>query len=328
MKIRDSIFDIAEAEYNAMQKDKKLEFANETTTSSSGVSSVQGKEWINEILMFAKQNTFFEQFAYVKTAAKGVKDVALPLITSNITFTSFSTEATARTKTEITTLNTVVFTPASIKYGAVISDEVVDTTQVDMFEFVKDQLAYQAAYGIDTLCAAAIAEATPAATIYGGAASGTSTLESGDVLTPKLINKAQRYLKVNGWVNEKSRPFVAFIPSVCEEALMNDSQFTNAAEYGNNEVVMNGEIGKYLGVKVISTEQCPSSSSWGSGSLDGHTCFVLKAKVSYGIVYRRTPNIDFEYKKDESATFFYLNMALHADTLQDKAIVLINVSDE
>jgi len=324
MELRDSIFDIAENE----MKTKKLEFSGETNTSSSGVSTVQGKEWVNEILMFAKQNTFFEQFAYVKTAKKGNKDVALPIITSNLTFTSFSTEATVRTKTEITNINAVVFTPAPVKYGAVISDEVVETTQVDMFALVRDQLGYQAAYQIDASCATAIAAASPAATIYGGDATGTTSLESGDVLTPALINKAQRYLKQNGWINEKSRPFVAFIPSVCEEALMNDSQFTNASEYGGNEIVMNGEIGKYLGVKIISTEQCPSATTWGSGALSGHTCFVLKAKVSYGIVYRKEPQIETEYKKDEGMYCFYLNMAYMADSLQDKAIVLIKVSDE
>lgn len=327
--MRDSIFDMAEA-YVEDKSRKNLEFANETTTSSSGVSNVQGKEWVNQILYFAKQNMYFEQFAYTKTLKKGNKTVALPLIKSNLSFTSFSTEATTRTKTEITNIDTVDFTPASVKFGAVMSSEVRDTTQVDMFELVRDQLAYQAALTIDNACASAIEDASTsaAAQIYGGDATSTAELESGDVLTPALVNKARRYLKANGWKNEKSRPFVLFIPAVAEEALMNESQFTNASEYGSNDVVMNGEIGKYLGVKVISSEQVPDHSDWGSGTLDGHTCLMVKAKVAYGIAYRKQPEILTEYKKDEDAYFFYLNMAYAADSLQDEAIVLIYVSDE
>lgn len=304
------------------------ELANETDSTTSGVSTVQGTEWLREILEAAKKKMYFEQFAYVSVAPKGIKDVKVPIATTNLSFTTSTTEATSRTMTEVTNVNTVTFTPATQKLGAKVSKEVVQTSQVDYLRFARSQMAYDAALKIDQAFATAIdAEAAPAATLYGGDATNTTTLEAGDILTTDLIAKAQRYLKANGWVSEPDRPFVLFIAATQEEALLKDSQFVNAAEYGSNEVVMNGEIGRYLGIKVISTEQCTSASTWGGGSLSGHTCYLLKAKVAYGIVYRERPTLEFEYKKDDAAYCIYLDMAFQCDTLQGGALVLINVLD-
>ena len=304
------------------------ELANETTTSSRGISTVQGKEWLDFIMKTAEKKMYFQQFAYVANVAKGNKDLAVRIATTNVSFTSISTESTERTLTEVTNLNTVTFTPATSKLGAAISKDVVQTSQVDVIKFVREQIAYDAALKIDTAFATAIAAASsPAATLYGGDATTTGTLTEGDVITTDLVAKAQRYLKANGWVSEPDRPFVLFIPSVAEEAFLKDSQFTNAAEYGTNEVVMNGEIGKYIGIRIIVTEQCTAATNWGSGSLAGHVCFLVKSKVAYGIAYREQPSLDFEYKKDEATYYVYLDMAYQCKTLQENAIVLIKVAD-
>lgn len=305
------------------------ELANETTTSTTGVSTVQGKEWLKVILTTAKKKMFFEQFAYVSTMQQGNKDHAVPICTTHKTFSDTTTEATARTLTEIDNVTAVVFTPTIHKFGAAITKQVVRTSQVDYIQHARDEMAYYAALSIDTAFATAIAAASsPAGTLYGGTATSTATLAAGDILTPTLVNKARRYLKAIGWYPEPDRPFVLFIPAVCEEQLLNDSQFTNAAEYGTNEVVMNGEIGKYLAVKVISTEQCPSASNWGAGgNLAGHTCFLIKGRVAYGIVYGVEPTLDSEYKKDEGEYKLYLDVEYQCKTLQENAIVLVKVLD-
>lgn len=301
--------------------------AGDTTTSTTGVSTVQASQWLKEILEAAKKKMYFEQFAYQTITPQGVKDVRVPRATTNVSFTTTTSEL-SRTYTQIDNVDTVTFTPAVQKLGAKISKEVVDTSQIDYIRFAREQMAYDAALKIDNAFATAIAAAgSPAATLYGGDATNTTTLEAGDILTTDLIAKAQRYLKANGWVSEPDRAFVLFISAVCEEALLKDSQFVNASEYGSNEVVMNGEIGRYLGLRVISTEQCPSASTWGGGSLAGHTCFLLKAKVAYGIAYRDRPTMDFEYRKDEAAYRIYLDMSYECKTLQEGALVLIKVLD-
>lgn len=306
------------------------EFATgDTTTSTTGISDVQGKYWVQQILGAAKKKMFFEQFGTVLTAKKGNKDIEYPIATSNLSFTATTDEGTDRTMTQVDNLSTQTFTPATKRYGAAVSKTVVQTSQVDVVRWAREQMVYDVALNIDTDIASAINDASsPAATLYGGDATSTGELEEGDVLTTDIVAKGQRYLKANGWYPESDKPFVLFIPAVCEEALLKDSQFVNASEYGGNEVVMNGEIGKYLGVRVITTEQCPSESDWGGGSLNGHTCFLLKAKVAYGIAYRERPNLDFEYHKNSSEYRVYLDVAYQAKTLQEGAIVLIKVSDE
>jgi N4-gp56 family major capsid protein len=310
-------------------KNTVKELANETIESSSGISTVQGKEWLKFILETARQKMYFQQFAYVTNVAKGNKDQAVPIAYTNLAFTSSNNEAANRTMTEITNLNTVVFTPVTVKLGATIAKEVVETSQVDVVVFAREQMAYDAALKIDVAFATAIAAAgAPAAVLYGGDATSTASLTAGDVITTDLVAVAQRYIKANGWVSEPGRPFVLFVPAVGEEAFLKDSQFVNASEYGSNEIVANGEIGRYLGIRVIVTEQCPAATTWGGGALAGHTCFLLKAKVAYGIAYREQPTLDFEYLKDQAAYNIYLDMAFQCKVLQQNALVLIKVSDQ
>lgn len=310
-------------------KQSVKELANETTTATTGIDSIQGKEWIKAVLATAKKKMFFEQFAYVTRTSKGNKDVAVPISTVKKQFNVTSTQAVDRTMTEIDNLNAVVFTPVTEKLGAIISKDVVQTSQVDVVAFAREEMADDAALRIDSAFATAInAASSPAAVLYGGDATSTGTLEAGDVITPSLVAKAQRFLKANSWYPEPDKPFVLFIPAVAEEAFLNDSQFVNASEYGDNTVVMNGEIGRYLGIRVVVTEQVPSAANWGSGALAGHTCILAKAKVSYGIAYREQPTADWEYDKDKAAWKIYLDMAFQCKTLQESALVLIRVSDE
>jgi len=299
-----------------------------TTTATSGISTVQGSEWLKAILEAAKKKMFFEQFALVVDVPAGNKDAIVPLALTNKSFTD-STTQTERTYTALDNVTAVTLTPGTHKYGVVIAEDVVRTSQVNVVEFARDQLAYDMALDIDTAIGAGIAaEASPAATLFGGDATSTADIEAGDILTTVLIAKASRYLKANGWISEPDKPFVLFISAANEEALMNDSQFVNASEYGTNEVVMNGEIGKYLGIKVISTEQTPAAATWGvGGNLSGHVCMLVKAKVSYGLAWGLRPRLDSEFSKEYAAYKIYLDCAYATDSLQGGAIVLIKVLD-
>ena len=118
-----------------------------------------------------------------------------------------------------------------------------------------------------------------------------------------------------------------FIAAEQEEALLKDSQFVNASEYGGNEIVMNGEIGRYLGIKVISTQNITSFSDGGGSTYAGHYVYLLKAKVAYGLVYGEKPKLDFEYVKNEATCNVYFDMAYQAKVLQGSALQVIEVLD-
>lgn len=317
------------------------ELSYETTTSSTGVSNLQGKQWLKSIVMLAEEEMYFKQFAYETETGPGVKDLAIPYESEQLSPTDNTTEASSRTMSEVDTLNAVTFSPSTHKFGVTISSDVIRTSQVDYVEFAKRKLAYAMADQIDTALSTAIAEATTgsvAANIYGGVATTPGTLATGDLFELNMVSEAKRALALEGWKPKKETPFVLFISPYEEKILMDSSQFTNAAEYGNNEVVMNGEIGKYLGFKVIVTNNLPSYSagevdeaitdtSTGEWNAAGHTCFALVGKVAYGLVWGMKPKLDWEYEKDLAAYKIYLDTAYAADSIQDNAIVCIRVTN-
>jgi len=304
--------------------------AGDTTTGSTGFDSIStgvvGKVWLKELIEAAKKKMFFEQFAYVASAPKGNKDVAVPLYTSNLDFEITSTECTTRTMTQINNLTTVVFTPATQKMGVAISKDVVRTSQIDTVKFAREQLVYDASLNIDAAFNTILLASDDTygnIHLFGPDRVSQTAIVAGDVLTTDIIAKGNRVLKARGWYPEPDKPFVLFLPAVCEEALLKDSQFVNASEYGSNEVVMNGEIGKYLGIKVISTEQC---GAW-SDTTDGHYCYLLKAKVAYGIIYGEKPTLEFEYEKDLAEYKVYLDMCYQCKCLQETALQVIEVAN-
>lgn len=317
------------------------ELSNETTTSTNYISNVQGKKWLKSILKAAEENMYFKQFAYETEAGPGIKDLAVPIATSNKSFTDYTTEATARTMTEVDNITAVTITPTPHKFGATISSEVVRTSQVDVVSFAKEQMALSMSDQIDTALSTAIATATTgsiAANIYGGDATTPGTLETGDIFELAMVSEAKRALALNNWRSSNGAPLVLFISPYEEKIMMDSSQFTNASEYGNNDVVMNGEIGKYLGFKVVVTNNLPSyaagevdvaitDTSTGEWNVAGHTCFALKAKISYAIVWGLKPKLDWEYDKDLAAYKIYLDTAYACDSLQGGSIVNIRVSN-
>jgi N4-gp56 family major capsid protein len=305
--------------------------AGDTTTAVAGfdsiVTGVVGKVWLNELLEAAKKKMFFEQFAYVSTCPKGNKDLAIPLFSSNLDFSITTTEATTRVMTQIDNLTTVVFTPSTQKMGVAISSDVVRTSQVDTVKFAREQLVYDAALNIDAACDTILQASTTNAVIYGPSRNNRAALVAGDILTTDIIAQANRVLKAIGWYPEPDKPFVLFISAAQEEALLKDSQFVNASEYGGNEIVMNGEIGRYLGIKVISTQNITSFADGGGSTYAGHFVYLLKAKVAYGLVYGEKPKLDFEYVKNEATYNVYLDMAYEAKVLQGGALQVIEVLD-
>jgi len=322
-----------------MLKKTIQELADVTTTTSTIGADVFGKEWLQSVLEHAKNKMFYSQFSAEWDVPKGVKDFVVPMTTSHISFTpttQAASEGAARAVTEIDNVSVVTYTPTSVRLGCSITKDVIRTSQVNYLEFARSQMAYDLARKLEDESAAAAADgfatilenaAAPADTVFGANKANAAAMDATDVISTALIAQGIRTLKAQGWIGESDMPFVLFIAPHQEETLMNDSQFVNASEYGTNEVVMNGEIGKYLGVKVIVSNFQPAYANWGGGALEGHICFLLKAKVSYGIAWGERPVFDSEYLKDEAKFMLYIDMAYEIKTLNEKALVVMYFAD-
>jgi N4-gp56 family major capsid protein len=290
----------------------------------------------------------------------GITDNTSELVTAN-TAMSFST---------LDNLDSVTVTPTSHLTGYAITKYALRTNSINLVNAAKEELSYSIGDRLDQAIATAIGNAiTATATVagaqvlFGGDATSDATLAAGDVITTDLVAKAKRYLsdkyyyyratgaggagsatgaetKVtatyfkNPWQNSTDDPYVLFIGPSQEESFLKDSQFVNAAEYGADTVVQNGEIGSYLGVRIVVTTNIESVASGGAAPSGGSACgtdmtrcLLCKPKKACVVVWGRKPEVkNWDYPEQDqvriSLVCEYAISVIHSD-----AVVFIDVAD-
>jgi N4-gp56 family major capsid protein len=301
--------------------------ANETKTTSTGISDVQPSSWSDLVVLYSQPYLKFIDAVIQNRDLVGSGEVTLkwPLASSNITLANSKSEAATRTMTEMTNLTAATFTPAWVGGGVAVSQETVLTTRFGVLNFAKQQIALYRATKIDGDIGTALAGASNQGSAIGAGAyvNNVNQLAAGDVLIPSLVNKARAGIKSYNF-----DPKLLYVAPQQEQALMDDPQFINSAQYGSNEVVLNGEIGKYLGLKAIVSTQVPSFSNGGSGgTLAGHTCVLVDPSKAAGLVWKEEGAISTQYFPDERLHKIYLDMMYAVGTLQTRAIGTIKVLD-
>ena len=334
--------------------------------------ALEPTNWLKEINDAAKKAHFFKQFAYTTKVSKGNKDVIIPYRQSfletvryGLTTGDWSTDASEGADVSFTKLNNldgVQVVPTPKNAGVTISNWAIQVNAIDLLKAAKEELIYHAGDKVDQDISYAVATATAATstargaqTIYGGDARAESELATGDKITTdivadaktKLVSSTCKYwnpaspaaeavssqLK-NPWKNTPNDPFVLFIAPEQENVFLKDSQFISAAEYGNNEVVMEGEIGKYLGIKIVVTDNVQKLTVSGT-ALDGggaigatgHRCIMCKPKAAYAYAEAIAPNIKVEDFPRQLSKDIILEMAYGVSVIHDDAIVFIDVTD-
>ncbi len=266
--------------------------------------------------------------------------------------------------TTMDNLSSVTITPLPVVAGYAFQRYTLDTNSVNLLEAAKEELSYAIGDRVDRAIAAAVGDAQDAGdttlgaqALYGGDANSDESgqLAAGDVITTDLVAKAARYLKdttmkyrasggygaestatstKNPWQNTPDDPFVLFIGPAQEETFRKDSQFVNAAEYGSNTVVQNGEIGQYLGIRIVVTTNVESVASGGTGPISGSAtgtdstlCILMKPKAACALVWGKEPEIKvFEYEsRDQIRIGLYCAYAV--GIIHPDAIVYISVAD-
>jgi len=333
-----------------------------TNGTTYGLEPIQ---FLKEVVDGAKTQLFFTNFVTQITAPTGIHDVVIPKRTIYEGASGMSFDTTERVAADISwttldNLSSVIATPTPVIAGYAISNFALRTNSVNLLKAARDELSYAIGDRVDKAIATAIGDATVATnavrgaqTLYGGDATSAATLEAGDVITTDLVAKAARYLKdtnmyyrasgaygtetlsavsKNPWSNDNSEPFVLFVGPAQEETFRKDSQFVNAAEYGSNKVIMNGEIGEYLGIKIITTTNVEGTAASGTAP-DGTTaavactrCIMMKAKRAAALVWGQKPEIKvFDYPTRDQ-TRISLVSAYAIKVVQDDAIVFVDVS--
>lgn len=265
----------------------------------------------------------------------------------------------AITFTKLNNFDGVTITPIDRSAGIAIPNMVLRQNAIPLMDQAKRELTYHAGDEVDIQTAKILKAATAstssargAQTVYGGDATTDASLDSADTFDPDLIANAKTKLQSRKtkywsggteanssqdkppWRNTPDDPFMLFISSEQENSLLKSSQFVNAAEYGGNEVVLNGEIGKFLGVKIIVTENTPKVASGGTApdggsapSVDIARCMMIKPKAAAAIAWSIRPRLHvFDYQRELEKNFI-LEQAYEVATIHNDAVVHIDVTD-
>ena len=348
---------------------KHANFANEvSSTTARGTSFTgyrnQGVEWQGDLSDAAIDTMYWLDAVDVRMLPPGNAQYIVQKRKYYATQGDVSFDSTEPTTTDISNFGTnlvdgVVIAPARYYKAATVSNFGDRTNLRPLVQDKRDEMSFGMTDLIDYTISRALGDATEttstvagAITLYGGDATSDNSLETGDVLTTELINEAEVLLSgrkayywtggvwtlssgtKNPWTNEARDPYVLMIGQRQKQALRNSSQFVNASEYGNRVVISSGEIGEYLGVRVIVSNNTESVASAGTapdgGSAAGANmtrCIMMKGRKAYTFVWGEKPKFTSFAKEWRDQRGIVLTADFDGSTVHDDAVLKIDVSD-
>lgn len=310
-----------------------------TTTGTEDFSAVQAAEWLDRVVYHAEPRRRFLELSreFDDLVGSGAKELTIPRTNNPVDMSGDNkkSEGDARNYTELQALDGETVTIEDENDGGNdwyegalrISKQQVMTTPVNVMEVARRKLAEQIARDVDfelyeeaVLSADGVADTVSSSEFDDD--HGVTDHPSGDHvvdqtesgrLTPDSIAEAQARIEANNW-----EPFALVISSDQKKDLRTDSQFTNAAEYGSDEVVLNGEIGMYLGLRIVV-----------SNTVDQAAVMVGReresgADVAQAVVWKEEPEVNHTFKLEENEHRFYYDQAFKATTVQPTALAVID----
>jgi len=263
----------------------------------------------------------------------------------------------------------VKITPMPVILGRAIQNFGLDTNAINILEEEKTELAVAVAQYIEYNLITTIGDATNstntaagAQTIFGGDATSSATLEAGDILTTEMITDAAIRLediqfgyrasgaygaetkvaissyRKNPW-NRTDGEFVLFIGPKQKAALLKDSQFMNAAEFGRDILIREGReadgfFAKYEGIYIIDADLLERTAA-GSTAPDGQTaavactqCLMIVAKRGAAIGWGKKPETRIWAYNERDETRMGVYMYVGFGVPYPDAVIKILVADE
>ncbi len=310
---------------------------------TTGITDMRPTKWATEVIKFGEDLRLLDQIVYVNKEMVGSKDtkITVPVTTEHMSITNSKTEGTtARTLTEMESMSTVDFEIITTDFlqGAIaISKRLFMTCAVDLLAQARYSIAEDLSDDVDLALATALQSTsidTTNGVVFGGDATTVTELAAGDVITTDLVADAIRIVE-----NSKLKAKYMVISPYQKATFLKDSQFVNASEYGSNEIVLKGEIGNYLGLKIIVTtngnfDHLTSGLDTNEAATPGadmNVCPVIGErkdgkKVSVGLAWKEMPNIGYEYEKDQAIHKIYYDQAFTTNIIFTEAVALIKVS--
>jgi len=295
--------------------------ATTTGTSSGGttISDFTAIEFLERVVRDAEERRVFERVASVYDDLVDVGDSTLeiPRTTGHLNLEDTqSAESEDRSYQKLQNLDTIEVTITASNFvsgGIKISKQAMMTTNIDLVEEARNAVTQQMAQDVDYAIRDEIVDATPDPSHV------IDQTTSGE-MTPEAIADAMEAIETDDYEPR----FLVVDPSHIND-LRKDSQFTNASEYGDDEVIMDGEIGQYLGVSVLKT-------SAASRNDEGDTYAYMVGEgpdgqaVGPALVYKELPNMDTEFDREENTQKIYYDHTFETNTIQADALATIQTA--
>jgi len=348
---------------------KYANFANEvTSTTAHGTTFTgyrnQGVEWQGDLSDAAIDTMYWLDAVDVRMLPEGNAQYIVQKRKYYATQGDVSFDNTEPSTTDISNFGTnlvdgVVIQPIRYYKASTVSNFGNRTNLRPLIKDKRDEMSFGMTDLVDYTISRAIGDAPEttstvagAITLYGGDATSDTTLETGDVLTTELINEAEVLLSgriayywtggvwtvssgtKNPWSNEARDPYVLMIGQRQKQSLRNSSQFVNASEYGSRVVISSGEIGDYLGNRVIVSNNAESVVAGGT-SPDGDSttganmtrCILMKGRKAYTFVWGQKPKFTPFAKEWRDQRGLVLTADFAGDTVHNDAVIKLDVTD-
>ena len=231
-----------------------------TTTGSStaGPQSTLQQYFDKKLLEQTLKTIVLDQFAFKaplpgKAGAKTIRFFRYPeSVTTNVaTLTEGTAVATGASKQ--LSMETVDVSLAQYGQIVTISDLLSAVELFNTMEQATVQNGQDAALKVDELLRNILGDSTTVVDRYAGAATSYATVGgTDDAMTALDILDASTNLRVNN-----ARPsggyFTAIMAPEVARDLMNDDDWLEASKYGSPDQLFRGEVGRYMGVRVVTT---------------------------------------------------------------------------
>jgi len=268
-------------------KDTIVTKALETNSFASNAASaayINPILWVKTIEDFAKAKVVMEPL--------GKKIMNLFGVAGTQANEQFDAEITASALTESTAIvpsalsyTQVTYTPSEVGLAVAITQKEKVRSINDIMADKAMAMGYALAKKLDQdIFTALDAASVGTAVTPGGVA--ISAIASSDTLTTDAI--ADAIAGIRG--KDYEAKYLVIHPAQ-EKALMKLSQFVDASVYGGREVVMNGEIGRYLGLRVLVTTLVPANATTATAK----NAYVLD-QDAFGIAWKQQTSFRDDYK--------------------------------
>lgn len=256
---------------------------NSYTTTGTGASLINPDVWVRKIEEFAHAKTVMEPLGRRYTELVGQAGDSLKV--------SFNDEIAAGDLTEATSIvpesfgyTQVTFAPSEVGLAVALTRKQRIRPINDIMGEKTADMGYALAKKLDLDIFAELDASVTNEVVANGVA--VAAIVAADTIGTEELADAIALIRSADY----SARYIVIHPNQ-EKSLMKLDQFIDASIYGGREVVMNGEIGKYLGLRVLVTTLVPTNATTATAK----NAYVLD-QDAFGIAWKMMTTFNSDYK--------------------------------